>query len=230
MTGPDDLTAAIDGVYAALAHRPLRDWTDPCLHCCNTEAEEAALHAAPLRELPAEAMAKYAWHAMGTWGDERELTHFLPRLLELTAAGPEAWPDLDSLLWALTRARWRRWSSAEQSAVERFFLAYWRVILATYPGPAEPDVPGVIEALAGAELDLAPYLRAWDDDRGTPASRHLVDLVLFARLDRLPPAVRAWLATSELAERLSELATAPGVDDELAGGAQLAVQALSGSG
>jgi len=170
----DEVTrAAIDGLYEAFATRPLRECTERCEHCATVE-DERALHAAPLRQVGAEAMARYATRAMTTWGDERDFAHFLPRILEIVAQ--DSWPDAEVVLAKLRRAGWRTWPGAEQRAVERYLSALWTAAIST-DHPVH-DAPAVLCAIAQAVDDVGPYLAAWQDDRSAVATGHLVAFAL----------------------------------------------------
>lgn len=236
---PAELAAAVEGLYAAFAAHPLRVWTEPCLHCVTRE-QEFALHAAPLRDLPADVVRPYAAHAMTTWGDEREFLHFLPRVLEIAVTGGFGWPDLQVLFAGLRRAGWHTWPRGERAAVEAFLLALWRSTLASFPSLHTAE--DVLCAIAQAADDMTPYLDMWAADRGEAASRHLVEIVLWswqserARLpspwwdDREPQhdAVSGWLRTAGV-NRLARLADTAD-DGLLAADAFAAVQVLSAGG
>ena len=236
--GAPGLAQAIDGLYDAFAGWPLREWTDPC-PCCASVEEERALHAAPLRQLGAGAIASYASHALLTWGDERDFGHFLPRIFEIVA-GRDTWPDVEVVMATLRRAGWRAWPEAEQRTIERYLSALWRAtISADRPTHGVEDV---LCAIAQAVDGLTPYLVAWEDDRSVPATGHLVQLVLWSwhpTRGRLANAfwgdrrsqereVIDWLAGPAVAERLTEAATDPASpwSDE----AQLALQAVTARG
>jgi hypothetical protein len=176
---PEDeqLAAAMDGLYEAFASHPLRAWTEPCLACCNTRDEEAALHAVPLRQLTPEVLGEYAFNAMTTWGDEREYTHFLPRLFEIMSGPGFGVACPEQLVGALRRAGWRSWPAGEQAAVERFLAAWLRRTLAVHPsGMCTPSE--VLCATGQAVDDLAAPLAAWVADGRPAAVAHLVDFVL----------------------------------------------------
>lgn len=231
------LRSAVEELYEAFAGRPLREWTEPCLHCCATVESEAALHAAPLRELSFDVIREYSLSAMTTWGDEREFTHFLPRIFEILATQDFNWPDIEVLFGNLRRADWRSWPSREQVAVEHYLMAKWLDTLA-HDDPVQ-DVEDVLCAIGQAVDDLGPYLQAWEDAGERSAASHLVKFVLWSwrpmkgRLsdafweDRQAQAeqVVAWLKTARVAERLTELATAP--SDDRSDEAALALQAVT---
>lgn len=166
-----ELDAAIRDLYAAFADRPLRAWTDPCLACCTTREEEAALHAAPLWELPVDTVTTYLRDAMTTWGDERELNHLLPRCLEVCTEVAHEWPSIETFGTAMSRAR-HSWTGAEQAAVDRALLAMWRWNL-TDDGLY--DETELLCAIGWATDDLGPCLDAWLEDTSDPATEALVE-------------------------------------------------------
>ena len=131
------LRSATDRLYEAFAGYPLRDRIPFC-PCCGTQAEEAGLHEAPLRELSPRLLAPYArGAAWGTWGTLADFKHFLPRLLELVAwedlAG-HGWTDAGELfkrLRSFDGARdppWECWPDSERQAVGNYLDALWRFV------------------------------------------------------------------------------------------------------
>lgn len=82
-----DMRTEIEDLYRAYAHHRLIPDVEYCDHCVLPE-EVAALHAVPLRDAPAELMGSLLM-SHSTWGDRdyRYFRHFLPRMLELVAAG-----------------------------------------------------------------------------------------------------------------------------------------------
>jgi hypothetical protein len=214
------LDAAIEALYPAFAGHRLRPWTEPCLECCATREEEAALHAVPVRELTKATLQPYAANAMTTWGDERELRYFIPRLLEIVATEDFGWPDPEVLVRALRDASWTAWPERERSSVAAFLTAWWRFTLAS--PDAVHDVDVVLCAIGRAVPDMAPYLDAWDADDRRVATDHLVALLndhwepdrkrlanaFWDCPDREDQVVR-WLTSAAVAERIADAATDP---------------------
>lgn len=212
------LEDAIDALYPAFADHRLRPWTEPCLDCCATREEEAALHAVPLRQLTKAALQPYAANAMTTWGDERELRYFIPRLFEIVARDDFGWPDPEVMLRSLRDASWTDWPGFERQAIASFLTAWWRFTLAS-PDPIH-DVDVVLCAIGRAAPDMAPYLDAWDADDRRVATDHLVALLnehwqpdrkrlansFWDCPDREDQVVR-WLSSAAVAERIADAAT-----------------------
>ncbi|MFG2248893.1 hypothetical protein [Spirillospora sp. NPDC048823] len=71
-------------LYAAFADVPRPAELHGC-PCCVAADEGRPLLAAPLRDLTAEDLARYAAKALNTWGGPQEFRYFTPRLLELAA-------------------------------------------------------------------------------------------------------------------------------------------------
>jgi hypothetical protein len=208
-----DLDAAIAGLYDAFAHRAAPAHVAGCPHCIE-DADHARLTAHPLRQLTTADVHKYASRAMSTWGTAADFAYFVPRLLELLAREPGAWTDPELLLGKLELAGWRSWSADEIAAIERYAVALWRAVLATYP--ARIDAGLLLRGLGRLLDDLAPLLAIWDADPGVAALRHLAAFVLanrdalwrtgslFARGWRAPQLAQvvAWLRRPAIVERL----------------------------
>jgi hypothetical protein len=176
------LDEAIDELYRAFADRPLRTWTEPCLDCCATVEEEARLHDAPLRELPIEAIEPYSQNAMTTWGDERELNHLLPRLMEVTTVSDQLWMCIETMGTAMHRAR-HTWTADEQAAVDRALLELWR---REVEGAGHLYETGdLLCAIGWVTDDLTPHLAHWESCSTTIAGPRLARLI---RLDWDPQA------------------------------------------
>jgi hypothetical protein len=209
----------IEDVYRVFARYPRPERVRGCQHCV-TEDDQRDLLGAPLRELDAELLRRFAHKALNTWGDVDDLRHFLPRLLELSLRGDG---DLHGLFAKLGQAGWTAWPQDERDAIRSCLGLWWEHGLSgdeSVWGPA--DTP--LGTLAEAGDDLAPYLESWWG-RDTPqALWALSDLV--GEVAHTPPRVRdervvTWLATTrgwmesaffdasesgqtELAEALSE--------------------------
>ncbi|MGH2583337.1 MAG: hypothetical protein ACRDJE_00310 [Dehalococcoidia bacterium] len=142
------LRAAIEGLYAAFRHYPLRPVTDYCTHCVTPE-DEARIHAKPLRELDGKDLGKFGGEVLYTWGDERDFKHFLPRLLDLAAFDAGYWPDLDALFRKLDYGKWRTWPESERRAIESFLRAYLSAAVEDpFAPPVSPEVKRALDNLA----------------------------------------------------------------------------------
>ncbi len=124
------LLDAIEHLYAVFGRYPARP-VDGC-PCCVTREDQAALAAAPLRALGEEHLSRYGNKALTTWGETPDFKHFLPRLLELAAAGAD-WPiDLEHQARKLEYAGWRTWPTVEREAVVGLFSAAFRAAVVTF--------------------------------------------------------------------------------------------------
>jgi hypothetical protein len=158
VTPAAELGDAIDGLYATFAGYRLRAWTEPCMHC-HTVEDERVVHGRPLRELRPAELSQFAADLLMTWGEVVDFKHFLPRLFEIVAREHLAYPDIETVVGALDRGAWRTWPEAEQAAVDRFLMAFWRAHLADHPALHRTD--DVLGAIGTAADDMAPYLDAW---------------------------------------------------------------------
>lgn len=203
------LQEAIENLYAVFAVYPLRKHVEGC-PCCVREPDHARLHSKPLRQLSGEDLNPFAAKSLTTWGDEHDLKHFLPRLLELMAAkGLNI--DGEILTGKLIYTGkgyypgWHRWPETEQAAIRQFFMALWEEVLGK--DPAYPMAHDWLWVIGRAEDDLQPYLQAWRDAGSDSALRHLVHAV-HDEYDSL------LLATVEMLNRGIELYNTPETQEE----------------
>ena len=217
------LVPAIEALYEAFHPYPLRPIVEGCPHCVSAE-DQADLHGAPLRALTADALRRYAFKALSTWGDVDDLRHFLPRLLELTLDGGYDAIDLNGVIDKLEYAHWRSWPPTEQQAIERFLAALWTDALA-YDSDRHP-ADELLAILARTHSDLSPFLAAWSTKPTEPALRQLAQVC--AALGNRPtvlPQVRRWLAkpaTRALLEAGFFQASSPEIAAELSDALQIA--------
>lgn len=169
--------------------------------CCVSVADQQKLQAAPLKQLSAHHLARFAFKALNTWGTENDFKHFLPRLFELIACDEEGALLFPELLFAkLQRAHWREWPRQEQRAIEQYLEALWTDLLNHFEG-----IPRVLAAeffwgVANAGIPLEPFLRHWDDVDSVSALRHLARFVN-GELEEL---VNGWRRRGEVAQQLAD--------------------------
>jgi hypothetical protein len=222
-----------EDLYRAFAGCRLGPHVEGCPHCV-TDFDHARIYSRPLRLLTAGDLARYAFKAMTTWGDEHDFRHFLPRILELMVSGdPDWWVDTEVVLGKLARANWRTWPEREQAAVRSFLRVRWSVGLsqdaadgterADSPFDADTWLCGV--AVAGDEL--APYIEAWRRRGATNTIGHVAaflesnpDLLTHGTLGNAFWDTRA-AATAACAEEMRSWLTACMDDPEFQ--AQLAI-------
>lgn len=117
------LQAATEALYHVFASYPLRDVIEGCTHCVDA-SDNALVHSKPLRELSDDDLHIFlSNNASDTWGDEVDLKHFLPRLLELVSlrvAGQPCLLDAELVGAAIRRRGYSSWSEAEQQAIIRY--------------------------------------------------------------------------------------------------------------
>jgi len=197
---------------------------------------ERPLRSKPLRQLTSDDLAGFVMSSMLTWGDENDLRHFLPRILELTAIGESLEFDREVALSKLNYAEWRYWPQTEQIALGTFFMTTWRAALSV---PPEDDVYNgdAVEswlcALAQAGGPLAAFLNEWLVISSRTAIHQLAVTITRTRLIHQPPKginaywqghhdqaeeVSAWLrsdAVRKKLERAAEMFANEAVAEEL---------------
>lgn len=150
----DTLPAAIEHLYATFAN--YRAGAIAGCPCCVMPEDIARLRAKRLRELGKDALAKYSFQALSTWGTLTDWKHFLPRVLELTAArdlGTDVQVVYEKMVYE------GPWSDAEIEAIARFTSA-WFEHLATHREATRywQSPSDVLEAAGLANLDVTAML------------------------------------------------------------------------
>lgn len=169
--------ATVD-LYEAFAPYPLRSTIPYCAHCLS-EAFEAQLRAQPLHDLSAET-ARTILANPGTWGEEVDFKHFLPRLFELVAldlVGPhsELFCGAEYLghRVATEGKGFTGWPASERAAVTAYCRAWLHAALATWPSSPlalDETVESVLCAIAQFTDDFASYLAVFEEALGSTAS------------------------------------------------------------
>jgi hypothetical protein len=174
----DGVSEAVRALYDTFASRSRRAEIefDACDHCVSPQ-EATALARTPLDQIGADLLSTFILNASSwTWGTPDDLWYYLPRILDLVAAG-----NLDrSSLWSLFPViglYWRDWPREQQDAVEGFITAQWLATITGYWHPSRLSVLDLLEASGSLGLPAAPYLRTWETDRSEPAALHLAWLV-----------------------------------------------------
>ncbi|MER7281488.1 hypothetical protein ABT369_44330 [Dactylosporangium sp. NPDC000244] len=188
-----EVREALAPLYRICARYPLNPDMSYCRHCVD-EDEVRVLCEIPLEDLSAEQLRRFAWKAGGTWGDDRDWLHFVPRILELFALGALDDPTLlDKTLGRLKTAV-AGWPADDQAAVRSYRFALWREFLASWPTAMAAE--DMVEALSGFEEDLQPYLDIWSATPTETAARHLASFVAYYVVPVHDPLgrVEAWMA------------------------------------
>lgn len=125
----ENLTFAIENLYATFGRYPLRMRVEGC-PCCISNTDKEALHRKNLDELEAEDLRKYTFKAISTWGDVNDFKHFLPRIFELMTMDSEA-IDGTVALNKLIYANWKSWPKVEIEKITAFLTVWWKAIVQT---------------------------------------------------------------------------------------------------
>jgi hypothetical protein len=123
-----DLGRATDALYEAFAAYPLKERIDTCPHC-ELDAAERRLHVRLLREMRWSDFGPYPFKALTSFGEEEDLKHFLPRILELYVSDHAGAPyTLFMVFGKLDQAQWLTWPAGEVAAIRRFVDAWQRAL------------------------------------------------------------------------------------------------------
>lgn len=228
------LRAAIDGLYEVFAgHRVPESaalgFYDP-MH--DTKEVQALLWNRPLRAIPEEAIWAMEFYGAGwgAWGDETEVKHFLPRILELVTAhldqltwggafslfkyklhgALESWPEAEGAAlrsWAVAAVDYhlhRRWDSNFRSD---FPLLVAAALELGMPGEMlTEDLSDFEGALAmnrtddGQELLLLDALTYSEDEGVLEAFEKAKEGILQLQLDAIDEDDEVWAAIDQLPE------------------------------
>ena len=105
------MDTVVENLYQIFAKYRLRPDIDACPHCV-TESDKERLQKKKLRELTPRDLEKYIFKAVTTWGDEYDLKHFMPRILELLDELPS-----EMIFIQLQSNHWETWPSQEKDAI-----------------------------------------------------------------------------------------------------------------
>jgi len=119
------LQEAIDRLYEAFQAVSLEEPFECCPHCF-TEADRIYLERTPVRELTLADAAFILTKSTITLGNERDLNHFLPRILDAWTRGAHYMPEL--LPESLKIARAAGWASIHVREVSQFARALFGAI------------------------------------------------------------------------------------------------------
>lgn len=210
-----DLQAAVEQLYAAFARHPRAERIGYCGHCVSDE-EALVLQRTPLYRLTADELERFTFKLLSTWGDEADLRHFLPRILELFASGEQRDGHLLTKTLSNVRYHGAAWGADELAAVEAYLSALMRQIITDRGSALKVDA--VLEGAAENGHTVEPYLAVWAREPGETATTHLAWFIedfgwTFSRDDRYHREVRAWLRTGVPTQRL-EAAFLAGTDPE----------------
>jgi hypothetical protein len=131
-----ELDRSVDALYDVFGAYPLRTKIDACPHC-ELDAAERQLHVRPLRDMTWADLGTYSFKALTSFGDQDDLRHFLPRVLELYACDHAGAPHaLMMFCGKLDLAAWTTWPAEEVAALRRFFDA-WTLVVTARAGESE---------------------------------------------------------------------------------------------
>jgi hypothetical protein len=174
------LRAAVERVYAAFAHCPLKPgFYERCSPYADRRDIARGLQIGPVRSLGAPDLAVYAFKARHTMGNADDFKYFLPRMLELYALDPEwrAHMASDTVLFEDARdLGWAEWPAVERRAVEGYLSTLWQVLI-----QSEPDVLSVDEFhrdVRALGIDFGRYLAQWRAPRSPAGARRLARFVI----------------------------------------------------
>lgn len=213
-----DLSEALAALYAAFAgYPPPEDLEASPLR--DAEAILAHLRSAPLKQLSAASLGRYASCALTNVGDVAEYKHFLPRIVHLAVVGGEGEPGLDACCIAskLNYGVWLGWPDRERFAIVRAFSAAWARLRFFHPDERDAEEWLCASAILG--LDVVPKLAAWLKDTSVESMLQLADFIIGTGAlyvpdgywESVPPEIRSeivgWLRGDDVLKGLRDMET-----------------------
>jgi hypothetical protein len=175
---PGELAEAVARLYQVFASRHRRAGIE--FDACDQDAspqERRELARTPLRELRGGLLSTFVLNATSwTWGTPDDVWYYLPRILELVAAGELAPSDLWSL-FRVTGQYWRNWPHDQQEALAGYVMALWRATLSGYWHPVVFTAIDVLAAASDLGLPVDDYLGVWETSPGESPALHLAWLI-----------------------------------------------------
>jgi hypothetical protein len=158
----DDLKTAIDTLYRVFAPYQRPTEIQLCLQCYKTSTMPGPGQDVPLRELEAEELEGLAFDFLVCAGDLDCLRHYLPRLFELVAT-KRYWLDMEILFKKLADPAhpYTTWPEAEHEAIDAYFAALWRQLIAASVDQQPPSPDEFLCAIDRAGVDPIDYLNTW---------------------------------------------------------------------
>lgn len=172
------LAESIEALYRVFATYPRRDQIDACPHCVGREDADV-LPRVPLSELSARDLGRYTFKAITTWGGTDDYRYFVPRILELSAAGAGAtWPglQLQHVAGKLLLGEWWVWPELERTTIRNFLTALWDAVLASDPDASHLRASEILPGI-GRLVDVTPFLELWERDESLSSRLQLALLI-----------------------------------------------------
>jgi hypothetical protein len=169
-----ELRSAVERLYQTFSRYRLPVHVEGCPHCVS-DKDHALLYAKALRDLGPGELARYAFKALTTWGDENDFRHFLPRIFELISADGGDWTVPEAVFGKLPYGNWQTWPSDEQQAITIFFEALWSNVLDHYPHAFSAEE--CLRCIAQAVDDMSSYLGRWHIGQSLAHAKHFAEFV-----------------------------------------------------
>ncbi len=131
----------------------------------------------PLRELSQEDLVIYAGKAMTTWGSAKDYKHFLPRILELTAALNSPL-GIDNVLGKLEMTDWNNWPPHERSLIHEYMVALWENIINDNSQSVENEFKEYMSFLFEHYPNVSHLLKIWETAESKASIKHLANYIV----------------------------------------------------
>jgi hypothetical protein len=172
-----------------------------------------SLFSKPLPNLTSEDLTRFAGKAISTWGDTKDLKHFLPRLFELTALLETPY-DVGILYQKLQDGGFQTWDTEEQNAINEFSLAMWDNLLYDNSEKAEWEFDDYFVSLSHFYPNFNDLTGLWKSNDSFSSIKHLANYVynnantLFMKThkgvnEKNIEALKTWLISDNVIQKLT---------------------------
>ena len=216
-TMTEKLQAIIEQLYVVFSKYPGRSDMPGSPLYDDLPKWNAALFSKPLRRLSDADLSRFAGKMITTWGEEEDLKHFLPRMLELTAnlqTPYEVW----ILFERLQMANYTNWPREEYDILQEYMISLWDDFLTDESEKAQWEFMSYFPPLAHFYADFNDIINVWDNNHSRGALQHLVNFVFdenynlftkgfiegFHKKKEHVPELKSWLLSDKVINRLEQ--------------------------
>jgi hypothetical protein len=161
--GPDALNAAIDEAWRVF-DLPVPATTGVCENCCLDPEIEADFLNRQARDLPLAYVRDWYFAAIAEGIRHDHVAWFLPRVMEMLAAGEVVATVGHEVVFERMRASGfpDEWSAVEVAVMQRFAEAFFAALLADQVPKADTDLDSWLCMFGQGGVDISPLLRQMD--------------------------------------------------------------------
>lgn len=199
------LESAIEQLYDVFSTYPLASGLrDRSCECCVTDEEISELTRSPLKDITIEGIGHFMRSAVTTYGDENDLKHFIPRIIELFQDKEYNLADDFLTFEKLNYCNWQNWELKEIDAIQTYLKELWKDCLLKN-SPISMDVFQLVNNYCGLQIAL----ELWGKTSNKKSMAFLIEYLLYPTNMNLNEAENKifsqWLASDEVLNNFMEI-------------------------